>query len=338
LSFTYVAYFFRVVSGSKKSAVGQDGRNGKPHKSVRKNSTNMTPLMSVRKIFVGGLSYATTEETLRTYFAQFGKLIDSVVMTFPENNRSRGFGFVEYATDEQVDACQAARPHTIDGKTVETKRATPRDEGRGGKGSNDVRKVFVGKLKDDMEEADLRAYFQQFGTITDIVRMTDKKTGKRKGFGFVEFSDYDAVDKIVLTYPHRICGRRVDVKKDQPKQKKTGGAMATAAGGYGGGQGGYGGGYSGGQVGYGGCQAGYGGGGYGGYSAAQGGYGYVGGVGGYGGPQGGYVAAQGFFAWGGDGWGGGYGAGGYEAGGGPMRNGGATTRRGGRGGPYYTAF
>jgi heterogeneous nuclear ribonucleoprotein A1/A3 len=70
--------------------------------------------MSARKIFVGGLSYSTTEETLRTYFQQFGELIDSVVMTFPENKRSRGFGFVEYATDEQVDDCQAARPHTID--------------------------------------------------------------------------------------------------------------------------------------------------------------------------------------------------------------------------------
>ncbi len=176
----------------------------------------------------------------------------------------------------------------------------------------------------------MRAYFQQFGTITDMVRMTDKKTGKRKGFGFVEFSDYDAVDKIVLTYPHRICGRRVDVKKDQPKQKETRGAMATAAGGYGGGQGGYGGGYAGGQ-------AGYGGGGYGGYSAAQGGY-YGGGAGGYGGPQGRYGAAQGVSAWGGGGWGGGYGTGGYAAGGGPMRNGGATARRGGQGGPYYKAF
>ena len=35
-------------------------------------------------------------------------------------SRSRGFGFVTYATEEQVDACQLARPHTLDGKTVST--------------------------------------------------------------------------------------------------------------------------------------------------------------------------------------------------------------------------
>jgi hypothetical protein len=129
----------------------------------------------------------------------------------------------------------------------------------------------------------------------------------------------------------RICGRKVDVKKALLKQK-TQTVMAATAGGYGGGQGAYGGGYAGGC---GGGRGGYGGGGYG---AEQGGY-YGGAVGGYGGPQGEYGAAQGVSAWGDGGWGGGYGAGGYAAGGGPMRNnGGATARRGGRGGPYYTAF
>merc|ERR550532_2965091 len=49
-------------------------------------------------------------------------------MKFPDTKRSRGFGFVTFAQEDQVDACQNARPHTIDGKTVETKRATPREE------------------------------------------------------------------------------------------------------------------------------------------------------------------------------------------------------------------
>jgi len=254
-------------------------------------------------------------------------------MKFPDNGRPRGFGFVEYSTLEEVDKCQESRPHTIDGKTVETKRATPREEnqGPGSSHSQTVTKVFVGGIKDDIEEEDMKEYFSTFGAITDIVRMKDKETGKKKGFGFVEFSDYDPVDKLVLTGPHTINGYRIDVKKAMPKGDQNKGGQRGGHGGGGGQQGGYGGGYGGGGGGgYGGQQGGYGGGyggqggGYGG--AAAGGYG-----GGYGAPAaaaygGGFGDDMGF---GGEqgGWGGGYG-------GGPMRTGGGGRGGGGRGGPY----
>ena len=57
----------------------QDSQNGSRTKSSEPKS--------LRKVFVGGLSYVTTEETLKTYFEQFGELVDSVVMTFPDNKR-----------------------------------------------------------------------------------------------------------------------------------------------------------------------------------------------------------------------------------------------------------
>jgi len=314
---------------------------------------------SLRKIFVGGLNYSTTDETLNTYFASFGEIVDSVVMTFPDNKRSRGFGFVEYSSLAEVDACQNARPHKLDGKTVETKRATPREES-GGSGlahGQSVSKLFVGGIKEEIEEEDMRDFFSEFGTITDLVRMKDKETGRKKGFGFVEFNDYDPVDKLVLTAPHKIKGFKIDVKKALPKEdaRKQRGGMQ---GGYGGGQqnsyGGYGGGnqggYGGGQGGYGGGQSGYGG--QNSYGGGQGGFGNFGGgaggsMGGYGagGMGGGFggmggMAAGGMSGFGGGassggswnggeqgGWGGGYSGGG----GGPMRNGGGG---GGRGGPY----
>ena len=81
-----------------------------------------------RKIFVGGLNLKTTEDSFREYFSKFGELVDSVVMSDPYTKKSRGFGFLEYATTEQVEACQAARPHIVDGKEVESKRAVPRDK------------------------------------------------------------------------------------------------------------------------------------------------------------------------------------------------------------------
>ncbi|KAL6081189.1 hypothetical protein STEG23_012161 [Scotinomys teguina] len=74
------------------------------------------------KLFIGGLSFETTEESLRNYYEQWGKLTDCVVMRAPASKRSRGFGFVTFSSMAEVDAAMAARPHSIDGRAVWKKR------------------------------------------------------------------------------------------------------------------------------------------------------------------------------------------------------------------------
>ena len=46
----------------------------------------------LRKVFIGGLNYATTDEGLKTYFEKFGEIVDCVVMKYKDSDRSRGFG------------------------------------------------------------------------------------------------------------------------------------------------------------------------------------------------------------------------------------------------------
>nr|XP_008520166.1 PREDICTED: heterogeneous nuclear ribonucleoproteins A2/B1 isoform X1 [Equus przewalskii]XP_008520167.1 PREDICTED: heterogeneous nuclear ribonucleoproteins A2/B1 isoform X1 [Equus przewalskii]XP_008520169.1 PREDICTED: heterogeneous nuclear ribonucleoproteins A2/B1 isoform X1 [Equus przewalskii] len=209
-----------------------------------------------RKLFIGGLSFETTEESLRNYYEQWGKLTDCVVMRDPASKRSRGFGFVTFSSMAEVDAAMAARPHSIDGRVVEPKRAVAREESGKPGAHVTVKKLFVGGIKEDTEEHHLRDYFEEYGKIDTIEIITDRQSGKKRGFGFVTFDDHDPVDKIVLQKYHTINGHNAEVRKALSRQEmQEVQSSRRGRGGYGGGGPGYGnqgGGYGGGYDNYGG--------------------------------------------------------------------------------------
>ncbi|CAN8207418.1 unnamed protein product [Coccothraustes coccothraustes] len=201
----------------------------------------------LRKLFIGGLSFETTDESLRSHFEQWGTLTDCVVMRDPNTKRSRGFGFVTYSSVEEVDAAMNARPHKVDGRVVEPKRAVSREDSQRPGAHLTVKKIFVGGIKEDTEEHHLRDYFGQYGKIEVIEIMTDRGSGKKRGFAFVTFDDHDSVDKIVIQKYHTVNGHNCEVRKALSKQE-----MASASAGQrgrsgsgnfgGGGRGGFGGG------------------------------------------------------------------------------------------------
>ncbi|XP_026128424.1 heterogeneous nuclear ribonucleoprotein A3 [Carassius auratus] len=243
----------------------------------------------LRKLFIGGLSFETTEDSLRAHFEQWGKLTDCVVMRDPANKRSRGFGFVTYSCVAEVDAAMAARPHKVDGRVVEPKRAVSREDSNKPGAHLTVKKIFVGGIKEDTEEYHIREYFECYGKIETIDIMEERSTGKKRGFCFVTFDDHDTVDKIVAQKYHTINSHNCEVRKALPKQDMQAVSNQRYRGGGGGnlmGRGGGGGNFGGGDF----DRGGYGGGGRGGsgggdrYNGFGGNYG---GGPGYGGGRGG---------------------------------------------------
>src|SRR5258705_11659152 len=87
------------------------------------------------KLYVGGLSYSTTSETLREYFAQCGTVESASVVTDKFSGQSRGFGFVEMATAEEAQrAIAELNGKELDGRKLTVNVSNPRPAGGGGGG------------------------------------------------------------------------------------------------------------------------------------------------------------------------------------------------------------
>ncbi|KAG5198395.1 hypothetical protein JEQ12_008085 [Ovis aries] len=140
----------------------------------------------------------------------------SLRLTTPEE---QGFGFVTFSSMAEVDAAVAARPHSVDGRVVEPKRAVARQESGKPGARVTVKKLFVGGIKKDTEEHHLRDYFEEYGKIDTIEIITERQSGKKRGFGFVRFDDHDPMDKIVLQKYHTINGHNAEVRKALSRQE-----------------------------------------------------------------------------------------------------------------------
>lgn len=91
-----------------------------------------------KKLFVGGLSWDTTDDGLRQAFASYGEITEAKVITDRDTGRSRGFGFVTFAQDDDAKtAISKVDGTSLDGKTVKVNEAqekSPRGGGRSGGG------------------------------------------------------------------------------------------------------------------------------------------------------------------------------------------------------------
>jgi cold-inducible RNA-binding protein len=100
------------------------------------------------------------------------------------------------------------------------------------------KKIYVGNLSYQTTENDLTSLFEQAGQVDSVSIITDRDTGRSKGFAFVEMSNEDADKAIAQFNGTEVNGRALTVNEARPREERSGGG---GRGGYGGNRGGGGG-------------------------------------------------------------------------------------------------
>ena len=104
--------------------------------------------------------------------------------------------------------------------------------------------IYVGNLNFKTEEQDLRAAFAEYGEVDSVNIITDRDTGRSRGFAFVEMpTDSEAQAAMDALNEKELDGRELKVNKAKPRRERGGGGRGRGGGGYGGGRGHGGGGY-----------------------------------------------------------------------------------------------
>ncbi|KAF5758743.1 putative RNA recognition motif domain, nucleotide-binding alpha-beta plait domain superfamily [Helianthus annuus] len=85
------------------------------------------------RCFVGGLAWATTDQSLQQAFSQYGEILESKIINDRETGRSRGFGFVTFKDEQSMrDAIEAMNGQSLDGRNITVNEAQSRGSGGGG--------------------------------------------------------------------------------------------------------------------------------------------------------------------------------------------------------------
>jgi len=173
----------------KRKAVEDNSLEELSQKSKKcDNSIKTTDLLIL------GMPYKCTEEDVRQYFSQFGSLLMVQVKRDVMTGRSKGFGFVRFADYEFQLKC-LSQNHVLDGRTLEIKIPASKD----GILPQMSRKIFVGRLTEDLTTDDLREFFSKFGEVVDVYIPKPFR-----GFAFVTFNDPRAA--------RQVCGEDYVIK------------------------------------------------------------------------------------------------------------------------------
>lgn len=163
-----------------------------------------------------GIPWDVDTEGLKDYMSKFGELEDCIVMKERSTGRSRGFGYVTFASDEDAKNV-LSNEHFLGNRVLEVKVATPKEEMRAP--SKKVTRIFVARIPPSVTEPTFRSYFEKYGEITDLYMPKDQGSKGHRGIGFITFESADSVDNL-MAETHELGGSTIVVDRATPKEEE----------------------------------------------------------------------------------------------------------------------
>merc|ERR1712072_554763 len=159
------------------------------------------------KLYIGNISWDMDEQSLQDLFAQY-EATDCVIVTDRNTGRSRGFGFATVPSQEMADSAIAALNESEQfGRQMRVVVSLPPKEIRPRRNWDaDGRKVYFGNLSWGMDHLDLQDLCAEFGNVDESRLITDRETGRSRGFGFVTMSSEKEAEDVVA----QLNGQDVD--------------------------------------------------------------------------------------------------------------------------------
>ncbi|XP_002522563.2 UBP1-associated protein 2C [Ricinus communis] len=181
--------------------------------------------ISLRKLFIRGLSSETTTETIRNLFNNYGELEEAIVIFDKNTGKSKGFGFITF---KHVDGALIALKEPskkIDGRMTVTQLASAglsnsSINSSGGGSDVSARKIYVGNVPYNIPSERLLGFFLNYGEVEEGPLGFDKSTGKSKGFAFIIYKTEEGAKAAIADPVKMIDGHQVVCKMAVANNKK----------------------------------------------------------------------------------------------------------------------
>ncbi|XVF86726.1 hypothetical protein PTKIN_Ptkin18bG0065200 [Pterospermum kingtungense] len=192
LPYAYVNFFSHSDASEALASLNNTDLKGKPMK-IMLSQTDTFPRNSLANLFVKNLDPSISCSRLEGIFCQFGTILSCKIAE--ENGKSKGFGFVQFDSEESAMAAITSLHDTIlEGKKLYVSKFVKKSERIAAVESKKFTNLYVKNLDDGMTENLLEEIFSRYGKVCNAVIMKDDR-GSSRGFGFVNFQSADDAKK-----------------------------------------------------------------------------------------------------------------------------------------------